>query len=88
MHGCFPVDDLIHVEIAHAEISVVDAEVKLEGGAFEWFLESLLTLMLPVIKYIANDYIVETHDIRVAENVNGAFEDCYKMWKEMDHQQE
>ena len=62
-HGCFPVDDLIHVEVVEAGIAVQEATVKIEGGAFEWFLESLIALLMPIIKYVANEYVVEEHDL-------------------------
>ena len=54
-HGCFPVDDLIEIKVVDTSINVIEAEVELGGGAFEWFLESLVALLMPIIKYITNE---------------------------------
>ena len=53
-HGCFPVDDLINIDWIDHDLRMIQIDSELNGGAFEWFLGSLIELLNPLMLYLLN----------------------------------
>ena len=55
-------------------------QVELAGGATEWFLETLVTLLMPIIKYVAQDFLDRSNYDKLPWTIAAAEEDLYQMW--------
>ena len=65
-----------------ADIRVKDAKVTLDGGAKEWFLETLIALLMPIIKQVAQSYLDDQNMDKLPWTIDAAFEDLDKKWKQ------
>ena len=83
-YGCFPVDDLVVINVTDFHVELIDPVVELNGGGLEWFLETLIMLFMPVITYVTNEKVeAENKDVLPAI-IQGAYDDAYKMWALQD----
>ena len=61
---------------------MLDANVELGGGAFEWFVEMMANLFMPIIRSATNDYIQKENFRAQALIISGAYEDAQLKWRQ------